>query len=382
MTTAPVILIAGGGSGGHVFPGLALAEAVLEGAHVEVVFAGTKRGLEAHLIPERGFRLEVLEIFPIKGQGALEGARGVAFAARAVAHALVLVRRLAPRVVVSVGGYVAGPLALAAWALRVPLAIVEPNAVPGLANRILAPFASRAYIAFDAAASRFAPRDTRRFGVPLRRGFTLTAYAPKEPLRILVLGGSQGAAVLNERLPAAMATVLLSHPGIEVLHQAGKARVDGVREAYARLGVSTARVVDFFDDVAAELARADVVVARSGAGIVAEIAAVGRPAILVPFPHAADDHQAANAAALERAGGAVWLRQSDADAPRLARELSCLLSDAPRRLAMSRASGAFGRPEAALQIARDLCELAKVPWSHSSKGSVRANGVASSTGSV
>jgi UDP-N-acetylglucosamine--N-acetylmuramyl-(pentapeptide) pyrophosphoryl-undecaprenol N-acetylglucosamine transferase len=376
MTALPRIVIAGGGSGGHVFPGLAIAEAVERGAQVEVLFAGTTRGLEARIIPERGYTLEVLDVLPIKGQGALLAARGVLFAARAVVRALALVRRLAPRVVVSVGGYAAGPLALAACILRVPVAIVEPNGVVGLANRILAPFASRAYVAFDGAAARFTPSLTRRFGVPLRPGFAPSPYLPSEPLRILVLGGSQGAAVLNERLPEAVAVVRRAYPAVEVLHQSGKARDDGVREAYRRSGVDAVTVVAFLDDVATELARADVVVARSGAGTVAEIAAVGRPALFVPFPFAADDHQAANALALERAGGAICLKQADADVPRLAHELSTLLRDRPRRIAMSRASRAFGQPDAATDIARDLCELAKIPWSLPSVASNKVNGSA------
>jgi UDP-N-acetylglucosamine--N-acetylmuramyl-(pentapeptide) pyrophosphoryl-undecaprenol N-acetylglucosamine transferase len=376
MMATPQIVIAGGGSGGHVFPGLAIADAVRRGADVRVVFAGTARGLEARIVPERGYRLEVLDILPIKGQRALQATRGVLFAARAVVQALALVHRLAPRVVVSVGGYAAGPIALAAFILRVPVAIVEPNAVVGLANRILAPFASRAYVAFDGAASRFAPERTRRFGVPLRRGFAPNAYEPSEPLRVLVLGGSQGAAVLNERLPEAIGTLLGAYPALQVLHQAGRARDAAVRNAYVRFGVPTAKVVSFLDDVATELARADVVVARSGAGTVAEIAAVGRPALLVPFPFAADDHQAANARALERAGGAICLKQVDADVPRLVYELSSLLGDPARRIAMSRASSTFGKPEAASNIGRDLCELVNIPWSFSPRPSSNVNGSA------
>jgi|ERR1700733_4323615 len=377
MTAIPRIVIAGGGTGGHVFPGLAIADAVERGARVEVVFAGTARGLEARIVPERGYKLEILDVLPIKGQGTLLAARGVLFAARAVVRALALVRRLAPRVVVSVGGYAAGPLALAACILRVPVVIVEPNGVAGLANRILAPFASRAYIAFDGAAARFTPSRTRRFGVPLRRGFAPSVYTPSEHLRILVLGGSQGAAVLNERLPAVMATVRRAYPEVEVLHQTGKARDEEVRNAYLRSGVEVATVVAFLDDVATELARADVVVARSGAGTVAEIAAVGRPALLVPFPLAADDHQAANALALERAGGAICVKQVHADVPRLAQELSSLLGDRSRRIAMCRASRAFGRPNAATDIARDLCELARIPWSLPAVASSKVNGSAS-----
>jgi UDP-N-acetylglucosamine--N-acetylmuramyl-(pentapeptide) pyrophosphoryl-undecaprenol N-acetylglucosamine transferase len=381
MTSAPRIVIAGGGSGGHVFPGLAIAQAIEQGAHVELVFAGTARGLEASVIPARGYRLELLEVVPIKGGGAVRAALGVLVAAKAVVRSLALVRRLSPRVVVSVGGYAAGPITLAAGLLGVPVAIVEPNGVAGLANRILGPIAKRAYVAWGEAATSFAPRKTRCFGVPLRPGFRPVAYEPADPPRVLVLGGSQGASALNERVPAALGVVMRGRPGLEVLHQAGKDRDPAVREAYARAGVSKARVVPFLDDVAGEMARADVIIARSGAGTVAEIAAVGRPALLVPFPFAADDHQAKNAQALERAGGAICVRQDQADALRIAGELASLLGDAPRLARMSDASRAFGKPDAAADIARDVCELAGIPW-RALRGPVKSNGAAARMAAV
>jgi UDP-N-acetylglucosamine--N-acetylmuramyl-(pentapeptide) pyrophosphoryl-undecaprenol N-acetylglucosamine transferase len=374
LRPAPLIVIAGGGSGGHVFPGLAIAEAMQDNARVDVVFVGTARGLEASVIPASGYRLERLDVVPIKGGGVRRAARGAFFAARAAVRSVALVRRLAPRAVVSVGGYAAGPVTLTAALLGIPVVIVEPNGAAGLANRILGPFAKRAYVAWGPAATSFAPGKTRPFGVPIRRGFHPAPYAPADPPRILVLGGSQGAGPLNERLPEALGVVARSRPGVRVLHQAGKSREDAVRDSYARAGVVGARVVAFLDDVASELSRADVVVARSGAGTVAEIAAVGRPALLVPFPFAADDHQAANALALERAGGAICIRQERADALRLAGELASLLGDAVRLARMSEASRAFGKPHAATDIARDLCQLAGIPWRASLPGPTRSNG--------
>jgi UDP-N-acetylglucosamine--N-acetylmuramyl-(pentapeptide) pyrophosphoryl-undecaprenol N-acetylglucosamine transferase len=376
VSDAARIVIAGGGSGGHVFPGLAIAEALALGAEVEVVFAGTARGLEASVVPARGYRLELLEVVPIKGGGPVRAVRGVLVAARAVVRSVALVRRLAPRAVVSVGGYAAGPITLAAGLLGVPVAIVEPNGVAGLANRILGPIAKRAYVAWGPAATTFAPRKTRCLGVPIRRGFRPVAYAPKDPPRILVLGGSQGAAPLNERVPEALGIVVRGRPDVQVLHQTGKGRDLAVREAYGRAGVAKARVVPFLDDVASEMAEADVIVARSGAGTVAEIAAVGRPALLVPFPFAADDHQAQNAQAIARAGGAICVRQESADALRIAGELASLLGDTDRRVRMSEASRAFGKPDAATDIARDLCELAGIPWRLPLRGPEKSNGAA------
>jgi UDP-N-acetylglucosamine--N-acetylmuramyl-(pentapeptide) pyrophosphoryl-undecaprenol N-acetylglucosamine transferase len=377
MSEVPCIVLAGGGSGGHVFPAVAIAEAVQRGARVDVIFAGTARGLESKIIPARGYRLELLDVVPIKGRGPLRAAHGVVVAARAVVHALAFVRRTKPRAVVSVGGYAAGPVALAAALLHVPVAVVEPNGVAGLANRILGPLARRAYVSWGPAASSFASGKTRRFGMPLRRGFAPAPYGPKPHPRVLVLGGSQGAAPLNERLPEAVALVLRDFPHLDVLHQAGGGNDTAVAAAYRGAGVAEARVVPFLEDVAGELARADLVVARAGAGTVAEIAAVGRPALFIPFPQAADDHQTANARALEEAGGAVCLPQAQADVPCIARELSALLGDSERRVRMSRASRAFGKPDAATDIARDLCELAGIAWQ--ANRPERANGTASHT---
>jgi UDP-N-acetylglucosamine--N-acetylmuramyl-(pentapeptide) pyrophosphoryl-undecaprenol N-acetylglucosamine transferase len=368
VSRAACIVIAGGGSGGHVFPGIAIAEAVERGARVDIIFAGTPRGLETRLIPAHGYRLELLDIVPIRGVGPVGALRGMAVAAGAVLHALVLLRRWRPKAVVSVGGYAAGPVAFAASLLGIPVAVVEPNAVAGLANRILGPVAQRAYVAWGDAATTFSPKKTRRFGMPLRKGFAPVPYVPSRCPRVLVLGGSQGAAPLNERLPEALGIVVREHVEVEVVHQAGRARQDAVAVAYRHAGLPKATVVAFLEDVAGELARADIVVARSGAGTVAEIAAIGRPAVLVPLPHAADDHQTANARALEEAGGAVCLRQDQADVLCIARELSSLLGDPERRLRMSRSARAFGRPDAAAEVARDLCELAGIPWRPDTEG--------------
>jgi UDP-N-acetylglucosamine--N-acetylmuramyl-(pentapeptide) pyrophosphoryl-undecaprenol N-acetylglucosamine transferase len=373
------IVFAGGGSGGHVFPGIAIAESVLRGARVEILFAGTPRGMENQLIPAHGYRLELLDVLPIRGRGSIGAAHGAWVAARAVLRSLVLLRRWRPKVVVSVGGYAAGPIALAASLLGVPLAVVEPNGVVGLANRILGPVARRAYVAWGPAATSFSPKKTRRLGVPLRKGFSPVPYLPSPPLRVLVLGGSQGAAPLNERLPEALGMVARAHPDLEILHQAGRDRQSAVALAYQKAALPAARVVAFLDDVAGELARADIIVARAGAGTVAEIAAVGRPALLVPLPHAADDHQTANARAFEDAGGAICLPQNQADAPRLAGELAALLGDPERRVRMSRASRAFGRPDAATEIARDLCALAGIPWRPERQGPKKTNGAARHT---
>ncbi len=360
----PCVLLAGGGTGGHVFPAIAVAEALLSLSDVEPVFCGTARGVEARVVPARGFRLELLDVEPMKGGGIARALRGAVVAALATGRALRLVRRLRPRAVLSVGGYASGPVTLAAALLGVPIAVMEPNSVVGLANRIVAPLAKRAYLAWPEAAGTFRPETQRTFGVPLRPGFSPRAAAAREVRRVLVLGGSQGAAALNERVPQAWAR-LVATPGMppfEVVHQAGRDRDASVRAAYAALDPSApgVTVTPFVDDVAQELAASDVVISRAGAGALAEITAVGRASLLVPFPHAADDHQTRNARALARAGGAVLLPQSEADPARLATELGKLLVDDALRLRMAERSREQGKPGAALDVAADLLALAGI----------------------
>jgi UDP-N-acetylglucosamine--N-acetylmuramyl-(pentapeptide) pyrophosphoryl-undecaprenol N-acetylglucosamine transferase len=374
-STPPVILIAGGGTGGHVFPAVAVAEGLASLADVEVVFCGTDRGIEARVIPARGWRLERLVVEPMKGGGVTRAARGAFVAARATLHAFTLVRRIRPRAVLSVGGYASGPATLAAALLGVPVAILEPNSVPGLANRLLASIARRAYVAWDEAAWAFWSAAIRPFGVPLRAGFTPRPYAARDVPRLLVMGGSQGASVLNERLPGAIGAALARGGvhAVDVLHQAGAGRDAPVRDAYTAAGVAGVTVVPFIDDVVQAIVDADLVIARAGAGTLAEIAAIGRPSLLVPFPHAADDHQAKNAEALERAGAAVCLRQEGATVERLATEIARLLGDRNRRIAMARAAASRGRPNAAHQVAADLLALAEIP--RSTTGTRGANGL-------
>jgi UDP-N-acetylglucosamine--N-acetylmuramyl-(pentapeptide) pyrophosphoryl-undecaprenol N-acetylglucosamine transferase len=356
--TRKAVLIAGGGTGGHVFPAIAVAEAMQALADVEVVFCGTARGLEQRVVPERGFRLEVLHVLPIKGGGPVKAARGALVALGATRQSFAIVRSVRPSAVLSVGGYAAGPVSLAAAMAGAPLAILEPNSVAGLANRILAPFAKRAYLAWgDVAGVRH--RAVRRYGVPLRPGFAPKPYQPRGHSTLLVLGGSQGAAGLNERMPAAVARVARSH-ALRVVHQAGRGRDAPVRESYARLDVRDVTVTPFVDDVAAAIADADVVVARAGAVTLAEISAIGRAALLVPFPHASDDHQAKNAEALALRGAAMALKESDADVDRLTTELLRLLKDDAARTAMADASRHLGRPGAAYDVAADLLALAGV----------------------
>lgn len=361
MSREPVVLVAGGGTGGHVYPGLAIARALQKLADVRVVFVGSSRGIESRVVPAQGFSLELLEVEPMKGGGASRAIRGALVAAKAMRSATSLVGRLRPSAVLSVGGYAAGPAALAAVGRGVPLAVLEPNRTFGLTNRLLAPFARRAYVAWPETGRHFRDGRARLYGVPLRSAFKPRTYAPRpSSRRLLVLGGSLGARALNERLPPAIAEAVATVGPIDVVHQCGVEHESAAREAYARAGLASAVVAPFLEDVASKIADADVVVARAGASTVAEITAVGRAAIFVPFPHAADDHQAQNALALEAEHGCVCLRQEIADVARLARELTALFADETRRVRMADAARAHGRPEATDDVARDLLTLAGI----------------------
>ncbi|MEZ4227415.1 MAG: undecaprenyldiphospho-muramoylpentapeptide beta-N-acetylglucosaminyltransferase [Polyangiaceae bacterium] len=367
------LIFAGGGTGGHVFPLVAVADALRRIApEVEVVFVGTERGMETRVVPERGYRLELMHVLPLRGGGARGALRGTWRAAGAVVEARDLVSRIAPRAVLSIGGYAAGPVSLAARLRGIPLALLEPNSVMGLANRLIAPVVHRAYTAFEGAERHFSPSKVRRLGVPIRDGFGAVDYR-RVPgvLRVLVLGGSQGARRLNESVPAALAQ---THTPVRVVHQCGRADIEAVQERYAALGaVSAVQVTPFIDDMPAALANSDLVVARSGASAVSEICAVGRPSILVPYPFAAGDHQRANAEALERDGAACCVANDAASPERLASLLDELCSAPGRLEAMAAAARRRGLPEAAEAIALDLLALARLRQSASALGATSAS---------
>jgi len=357
------VLIAGGGTGGHVFPMLAVGDALRAAEpRARVVYVGTPRGIEGRAIGERGGEeLHLLDVAPLRGDGVRGFVRGVARAAGSIPQARALVKRLRPAVALSAGGYAGGPVALAARMEGACVALLEPNSVLGLSNRLLTPFAERAYVAFPEAERYLRPSTVRRLGVPLRRAFAPSEYVAREgALALLVVGGSQGAKQFNETLPRAVALAVSSGADVTVTHQTGRDREGAVRDAYASLGLSArANVVPFIDDVAAALAGADVIVSRAGAGSLAEICAVGRPSILVPFPFAADQHQLRNAESLERSGAAVAVTPSDVSPERISAEIVALARDPSRRALMAKAAQGLGRPDAAAKVARDLLELAE-----------------------
>jgi UDP-N-acetylglucosamine--N-acetylmuramyl-(pentapeptide) pyrophosphoryl-undecaprenol N-acetylglucosamine transferase len=334
---------------------IAVADAVAARAPtVRIVFVGTSRGIENKVVPERGYELELMDARPIRGGGVTGALKGVVHAARSIPDARTFVRRLSPRAVFSIGGYAAGSVCVAARTLRIPLALMEPNSAIGLANRLVAPIVQRAYTAFPESEHHFSRGVVRRTGVPIRSGFAPRPFEPGPRFRILVLGGSQGAESLNDAVPRAISRI--AGP-IEVVHQSGAGRDGAVRSLYGELGhAAQATVEPFIDDMANALGRADLVIGRAGASAVAEICAVGRPSLLIPYPFAGD-HQRFNAESLVRAGASVCILSKDATVERLAAEISTLVDDRARLAAMAENARSLGKPDAAKVIAEDLLEL-------------------------
>ncbi|MFO1426977.1 MAG: undecaprenyldiphospho-muramoylpentapeptide beta-N-acetylglucosaminyltransferase [Steroidobacteraceae bacterium] len=344
------VLIMAGGTGGHVFPALALARALRERSF-QVVWLGTRLGIEARLVPAAGIEVEWISIGGLRGKGMATLAAAPFRLLRALWQSLAVMRRRRPEVVVGLGGFVTGPGGLAAWLARRPLVIHEQNAVAGFTNRVLARFARSVLEAFPG--SFGGGGAARTIGNPVRREF----FALPEPqaryaarsgaARILVVGGSQGAARLNAVVPQALA--LLADLGLEVRHQAGERWIESARAAYTGAGVH-AEVVPFIDDIAAAYGWADLVICRSGALTVSELAAAGVAAVLVPFPAAVDDHQTRNARFLVEAGAAELLPEGELEAAALAQRLRRLCGERAALLRMAANARRLARPQATEEL--------------------------------
>jgi UDP-N-acetylglucosamine--N-acetylmuramyl-(pentapeptide) pyrophosphoryl-undecaprenol N-acetylglucosamine transferase len=354
MSAAPILIMAGG-TGGHVFPGLAVAE-VLSARNQPVVWLGTRRGLEAELVPARGIEMEWISISGVRGRGLMAWLAAPFKIAWSVFQALGIMFRRRPGAVLGLGGFVAGPGCVAAWLARRPLLIHEQNAVAGTTNRMLARLADRVFEAF---AGSFPPgTQATEVGNPVRASIFASAEADAgqsvtdtRPLHVLVLGGSQGALILNQTVPAAIAT-LPDDARPLIRHQAGRT-LDAARDAYRASGVE-AECVDFIVDMAEAYAWADVVIARAGALTLAELAAAGVGAILVPYPYAIDDHQLRNAEHFAAAGAAVVLPQSGLSPEQLAGEIRRLSQDRSALAEMGSRCLSLAHADAAEKIA-DAC---------------------------
>jgi UDP-N-acetylglucosamine--N-acetylmuramyl-(pentapeptide) pyrophosphoryl-undecaprenol N-acetylglucosamine transferase len=355
------LLMVAGGTGGHIFPALAVAEELrrrgaTEGSEIKyrIEFLGTERPLEARLIPDAGFPLRSVRAAGLKGMGGLRGVRNLMLLPRTALATAGVLRDFRPQGVVGVGGYLAGPVMVEAALQDIPTLLIEPNAVPGFTNRALAPVVRWAALGFQQAACFYGEK-ARVTGLPVRAAFH--AIPPKKhaaPYSLLVAGGSQGSKAINDAMVRCAPLLRCESGWLEVVHQTGERDYDRVREAFLEHGVK-AQVHAFIQDMPQAMADADLVISRAGANTVAELAAAGRAALLVPFPAAADEHQLANARSLEAAGAARVILQSDLTPERLLTEIRSLLKEPTRLVAMERAAKSLARPRAAAEIA-DLVE--------------------------
>jgi UDP-N-acetylglucosamine--N-acetylmuramyl-(pentapeptide) pyrophosphoryl-undecaprenol N-acetylglucosamine transferase len=354
------VLIAGGGTGGHIIPALAVARELVAQRSAEILFVGTARGMETRMVPAAGFPLRLIDVGPLKNVSLLTRLRTLSDLPRSIFACRRIIREFMPHVVFGVGGYASGPAMAAALWLKVPAMAFEPNAMPGLANRLVGKRVQAAAVNFPAALKWF--RNAEVTGIPVRpEFFTIQPPASKTPL-LLVFGGSQGARLFNTTLPQIVPALLDGVPGLTILHQSGARHAETTEAAYLKSGADPARwqVHPFLDDMPACFALAHLVMARSGASTVAELAAAGKPALLVPFAAAADDHQKRNAESMVDAGAAVMLSEGDLAVPgNLLEPLIALLTAPARLAAMAAAARTQAHPDAAERIAARLVALAQ-----------------------
>jgi len=358
------LVIAGGGTGGHVNPALAIADAFqARYSDAEIFFIGTERGLETRLVPARGYRLELVEGSRLVGAGVVGKIRGLLALMRGVRQARKMLREHRSDLVIGVGGYASGAGLLAAKTLGIRTAIHESNAVPGMTNRVLGWLVDRVYLGFEAASDSFAASKVRVTGNPVREEIArLPARTEVRhgPRRLLIVGGSQGALFLNEQVPALLAAVARRGVSLEIRHQVGKLDPEPVTKAYSESNLS-ATVLPYIDDMASALSWADFAITRSGSGTVSELAAAALPALLVPFPYAAGDHQAANAQAFCTESGGFWSRQRDWNCEKLADSLTSVLTDNAALEKASAGAKAVAKSEAALAVVADCVDWVGEP---------------------
>ena len=360
------LMIMAGGTGGHVFPALAVANSLKERG-VTVRWMGTRRGLESRVVPSSGIPIDWIAIEGLRGKSRLSLMLAPIKLVRAVWQSIQILRSHKPEVVLGMGGFVAGPGGLAAWLVRVPLVIHEQNAVAGLTNRYLAKLATRVLSGFPQ--PRDLPTNTQWVGNPVRAEFSQTQIKTKSkakstaadtPINVLVIGGSQGALSFNRKLPRVFAACeqKLQELGLGTLrvrHQSGRDRADEVKDIYRDLPIIDARVDEFIEDVAGALSWADVLVCRAGAMTIAEICAVGCASVLVPYPFSAGDHQEINAEYLVNAGAATMIKDSEIDSPTMHTMLVDLFSNQTKRQSMADQAHSLHRPDA-LSVVSTICQ--------------------------
>jgi UDP-N-acetylglucosamine--N-acetylmuramyl-(pentapeptide) pyrophosphoryl-undecaprenol N-acetylglucosamine transferase len=352
------VLIAAGGTGGHIYPGIAVAKEIMRRDRMsEVRFVGTARGLETRLVPQAGFELSIIESTGLKNVGVMARLRGLAVLPKSFLAARRVIRQFRPDVVVGGGGYVSGPVVLTAAMMRLPTLVMESNALPGWTNRRLARYVDKAAVSFAESLPYFRGKAFVT-GNPVRREFFESPATPRDPnqVSLLIFGGSQGAHAINEVMVAALPELEEFRRRLKVIHQTGEADFEGVREGYLQAGWNqNVEVRRYIDDMVASFALADLVICRAGATTTAELIAAGKAAITIPFPLAADDHQRKNAEALAAAGAARMILQKDLTPARLACEVAALIREPEKITEMEHAARKLAKGDAAAAVA-DLIE--------------------------
>lgn len=354
------VIIAAGGTGGHIYPGVAIAnEFKRRDPATEMLFVGTPRGLESKIVPREGFNLELIQVGALKGVSFFAKTRSLAGLPLSFVAARRILRRFKPDVVVGVGGYSSGPTLMMAALLRIPTMIVEPNAMPGFTNRVLARYVDAAALTFDDALDYFGKRGVVT-GNPVRGDFAgIEKKARGRRLHVLVFGGSQGAHAINVAMTEAARLLAPQKERLAIVHQTGEKDYEMVERGYNEAGLKDAEVKPFLHDMAARFAQADVLICRSGATTAAEVAAAGKAAIFVPFPFATDDHQRKNAEAFERVGAGLMILQKDLTPARLSDEIRRLLDDPDALDRMEAASRKLGRPDSAARAVELAIKVAQ-----------------------
>ena len=360
------IVIAGGGTGGHLYPGIALAQTFQRmEADARVLFVGTAQGMEAKLLPEKGFSFAAISAKGFVGKGVTGRLKSLFLVPVGLMQSIRILREFAPQLVIGIGGYAAGPVLLAAVLLKIKRVILEPNLVPGLANKLIAPWVDLAVIAFEESRAYLRAKRFLRAGVPVRPeivragGRGVLQYAPTKT--ILILGGSQGAHSINRAMTAALPYLAREKGSLQIVHQTGNRDREEVKAAYERVEIP-ARVEPFIHNMAEVYAAADLVVSRAGAGTLSELGAVGKPSILIPYP-LATGHQEKNAAAFVSAGAAEMILDRDLDGNRLAERITFLLSDPKRLSDMAEAARRQGHPRSAEEIVEACYQLVRADGS-------------------
>jgi UDP-N-acetylglucosamine--N-acetylmuramyl-(pentapeptide) pyrophosphoryl-undecaprenol N-acetylglucosamine transferase len=358
MSTQPLrVVIAGGGTGGHLFPGVAIArELVRRRPDVTITFAGTAKGIEARAVPREGFTLDTIRSLGLKGKSVSALVKGVLTLPLSAWDAWRVVASRRPHVVVGVGGYSSGPIVLMAWLRGVPTLLHEQNAQPGLTNRLLARVARAVAVTFESSLAQFGAKAFVS-GNPVRPRFLQAAGEPAGARKVLIFGGSQGAHAINLAMVEAASELARASAPPAITHQTGAADLELVRQGYTGAGLA-ARVEPFIEDMDEAMSAASLIVSRAGSTTLAEIAAVGRASLLVPLPTATDDHQRRNAEALVQAGAAEMLEQREMTGATLAARMLALLDADDRRRAMAMAVKRFARPDAAVVIVDRVLALA------------------------